>query len=479
MTPSESHSKVQGSVVRTKTIHPRGLTADQLVELGEMNSQLTLPDEAPVSKQMSKLVSDKQEVRKELEISDLNKQEATSMFHARYLPIPKMLKAVAVMAVLVLAQVACTFTQGQDQIAKFQLQSKGKALGNQTFIPDVEAIDPRLSLNDAVIPRMYETDELGYVMLPIRNVSESVTGILDNEDAAKAHLIDMTTTKQLGEVQQGSAEHSELLASLGAELGDLTNREIERQQQLLREGKAPMTARAKAELEAIESMVESIEVVCPTCHVSNSAAISHAERVCMVGDNASKGSCACDDAKKHPKSEVSGESEVPAHPPTIEERLDALKRTTTTDRSSARLSSSTGLHCNSKREPGVNGGAEYPIFHQNTGGFIKEQARYPKTGPHQPTLRQRIEALKQAEGMTVSSNIATQGHRNSSRKPSDPDEHAFGAFPSSSRFEAEQENSITGLKKWDMGLRRMTSFRRDVEYQNSDGRAAQPLVRSA
>ena len=123
--------------MRAKTIHPRGLTADQLVELGEMNSQLTLPDEAPVSKQMSKLVSDKQEVRKELEISDLNKQEATSMFHARYLPIPKMLKAVAVMAVLVLAQVACTFTQGQDQIAQFQLQSKGKALVEflQSMIP--------------------------------------------------------------------------------------------------------------------------------------------------------------------------------------------------------------------------------------------------------------------------------------------------------------------------------------------------------
>ena len=71
--------------------------------------------------------------------------------------------------------------------------------------------------------------------------------------------------------------------------------------------------------------------------------------------------------------------------------------------------------------------------------------------------------------MTVSSSIATQGHRNSSRKPSDLDEHAFGAFPSSSRFEAEQENSITGLKKWDMGLRRMTSLRRNVEYQNSEG----------
>ena len=116
----------------------------------------------------------------------------------------------------------------------------------------------------------------------------------------------------------------------------------------------------------------------------------------------------------------------------------------------------------------MNGGAEYPLFHQNAGGFIKEQAKSPKTGPCQPTLRQRIEALKQAEGMTVSSSIATQGHRNSSKKPSDLDEHAFGAFPSSSRFEAEQENSITGLKKWDMGLRRMTSLRRNVEYKNSE-----------
>ena len=267
--------------------------------------------------------SDKERVRQEVKDSHINNKRALGEFSYMGIPVPKAITALVTVAVLVLAQVCCTLPQGYEQLAKFSLMRRGVPMPNQAFVPPpLAASDPRLALNHG---GLFQTDHQGYVKLPLKNISDSVTGVLENEEVSEVQLISTDMIKQLYELEPEGEEYTSMVGMMSAELKSLTDREMQRQRQLLQtgpDGSVPLPGRVQQEVEDLEAQLQHWDGdICPRCA---SCAGEH-NRVPL-----SIATCTGDGGENHqicsPCVREQTSIREAACRPTVGERITALKR---------------------------------------------------------------------------------------------------------------------------------------------------------
>ena len=138
---------------------------------------------------------------------------------------------------------------------------------NQAFVPPpLAASDPRLALNHG---GLFQTDHQGYVKLPLKNISDSVTGVLENEEVSEVQLISTNMIKQLYELEPEGEEYTSMVGMMSAELKSLTDNEMQRQRQLQQtgpDGSVPLPGRVQQEVEDLEAQLQHWDGdICPRC----------------------------------------------------------------------------------------------------------------------------------------------------------------------------------------------------------------------
>ena len=149
--------------------------------------------------------------------------------------------------------------------------------------------------------------------------------MLENEEVSEVQLIRTDMIKQLYELEPEGEEYTSMVGMMSAELKSLTDREMQRQRQLLQtgpDGSVPLPGRVQQEVEDLEAQLQHWDGdICPRC----AACAGEHNRVPL-----NVATCTSDGGENHqtcsPGVRDQTSTREAACRPTVGERITALKR---------------------------------------------------------------------------------------------------------------------------------------------------------
>ena len=179
------------------------------------------------------------------------------------IPTPKGVTAQLVTAaVLTLAALTSSWAPHTESTVRCQLMRNSTPMAHTHFTPEPKGLDPRLSLNE---DGLLETDDQGYVYVPIKNNTNLGTASFELDEIANVNIIDQATMLPLSTLETNPDLGQAMYASMSTELAAASKQEALRQLSTDRGPYVPCDTKTRHDDSNVGDEEYNPDVMCMCC----------------------------------------------------------------------------------------------------------------------------------------------------------------------------------------------------------------------